>query len=140
MTRDRVALAALVMVVVGANGPARAVEQCTVGGGDKNAAGFAEAVTTEIKTAWSCGGAYRILESCQLGSSADNALSEIVLSKCEPMFVPKATAATKAAYDKARDKCHQIAVKNQGSLYQSQAAVCLARAGRDFARKYGAKG
>ncbi|HEY8334620.1 MAG TPA: hypothetical protein VIQ05_12575 [Tardiphaga sp.] len=138
MTRMIAAFAALLVAVVAFGAPARA-DQCTVGGGDQNAASFAGAVTTAIKTAWSCEGAYKILETCQLGSSGDNALSEIVLSKCEPRFKAKATAAVMAAYQKARDKCNQIAEKNQGSMYQGQAAVCLARAGRDFAGKYGAK-
>jgi hypothetical protein len=103
------------------------------------AGGYADAVSAAMKMEFSCEGAYRVLELCQLGSSGDNALSDIVLSKCEPRFLPKAVAATKAAYDKARAKCAKIADSNQGSLYQGQAAVCLARTGRDFAGKYGAK-
>jgi hypothetical protein len=139
MTRIVSALAVLAVTVIAAGHPAAAADQCTVGGGDQKSAGFAEAVTTAIKTAWSCEGAYKILESCQLGSSADNVLSDIVLSKCEPRFREKATPAVNAAYQKARDTCNQIAEKKQGSMYQGQAAVCLARAGRDFAGKYGAK-
>lgn len=103
------------------------------------AGGFPQAVTAAMKTEFSCEGAYRILELCQLGSAGDNALSDIVLSKCEPRFLPKALAATKAAYEKARAKCNKIAEKNEGSMYQGQAAVCIARSGRDFARKYGTK-
>jgi hypothetical protein len=109
-----------------------------VGGGDPKAAGFGTAVTTAINAAWSCEGAYKILESCPLGSSADKALSDIVLSKCEPRFKPKATPAIDAAYQKARDKCSQMSDK-KGTSPESLAAVCLARAGRDFAGKYGAK-
>lgn len=139
MTRMIAASAALLVAIVAFGAPARAADQCAVGGGDQKAASFAGAVTTAIKAAWSCEGAYKILETCQLGSSGDNALSEIVLSKCEPRFKEKATPAVKAAYQKARDKCNRIAEKNQGSMYQGQAAVCLARAGRDFAGKYGAK-
>lgn len=92
-----------------------------------------------MKAEFSCEGAYRILELCQLGSSGDNAFSAIVLKKCEPRFLPKALPATKAAYEKARAKCNKVAEKNEGSMYQSQAAVCIARSGRDFARKYGTK-
>jgi hypothetical protein len=139
MTRRIAAFAALSMATVVLGAPARAADQCAVGGGKQEVAGFADVVTTAIKTAWSCEGAYKILETCQLGSTADNALSDIVLSKCEPRFKPKATPAINAAYQKARDKCSQIAEKNQGSMYQGQAAVCMARAGRDFAGKYGAK-
>jgi hypothetical protein len=140
MTRIVVALTALLMAVGGACAPAWSAEPCTVDGGDRNAAGFADAVTTAIKTAWSCGGAYRILETCPLGSSTDKALSDLVLAKCEPMFAPKASPAVKTAYDKARDKCNQSVAKKPGPTNDSQVAVCLARAGRDFARKYGVKG
>ena len=121
--------------------PAMAAEKCPVSdAAAEKAGGFANGVTAAINTAWSCGGAYQILEACSLGSSGDNALSTIVQSKCEPMFLPKATPAIKSDYKKARAKCDQIAVKNQGSMYQSQAAVCIARSARDFARKYALKG
>lgn len=135
--RHRSFIAALLVVTTAFGGAAIAAEKCPVG--EAGAGNLQDAVTTAVKTAWSCEGAYKILETCQLGSSGDNALSEIVLSKCEPRFKAKATAAVMAAYQKARDKCNQIAEKNQGSMYQGQAAVCLARAGRDFAGKYGAK-
>jgi hypothetical protein len=121
-------------------GSAMAAEQCPISeAAITKAGGYANAVTAAMNTELSCEGAYRTLEACQLGSSGDNALSDIVLSKCEPRFLPKATPAVKAAYDKARAKCTQIAVKNEGSMYQGFAAVCLARAGRDFAAKYGTK-
>lgn len=119
--------------------PAGAAEQCTISGGDRTAAGFADAVASAMKTAWSCGGAYQILEACQSRSPADDALSQIVLSKCEPMFTAKATPAVKTAYQSARDKCNQAATKKKDAKTQEQMSVCFARASRDFARKYGAK-
>jgi hypothetical protein len=137
MTRNVVVVAALLLATAAFSTTAVAAEKCPVG--DSGASNFQAAVTTAVKTAWSCSGAYQILETCQLGSTADNALSDMVLSKCEPMFVPKATPAIKSAYQKARETCSQIAVKNQGSMYQGQAAVCRAKAGRDFARKYAVK-
>jgi hypothetical protein len=125
---------------VACSASASAAEQCPVSDASiTKAGGLADAVTAAMKTEFSCEGAYRILELCQLGSSGDNALSDIVLSKCEPRFLPKAAAATKVAYEKARAKCNKIGEKKEGSMYQSQAAVCIARSGRDFARKYGTK-
>lgn len=139
MTRRHFPASAVLWMAIAAGGaPAIAAEQCTVGG-DAKGADFVGAVTKALDTAWSCEGAYKIFETCQLGSSGDNALSTIVLSKCEPRFQARATPAVKAAYQKAREKCSQIAEKNQGSMYQGQAAVCVARASRDFAAKYGAK-
>jgi len=131
---------AAIALLVAFTAPASAAEQCAVSDAAiTKAGGYAQAVTAAMNTEFSCEGAYRILELCQLGSSGDNALSDIVLSKCEPRFLPKAAVATKAAYEKARAKCNKIAEKNEGSMYQGQAAVCIARSGRDFARKYGTK-
>jgi hypothetical protein len=125
---------------IAVSAPVSAAEQCPISEAAVTKAGSeVDAVTAAMKTEFSCEGAYRILELCQLGSSGDNALSTIVLSKCEPRFLPKALPATKAAYEKARGKCTAIATKKEGSMYQGQAAVCLARAGRDFAGKYGTK-
>lgn len=119
--------------------PAFAAEKCPISDeAEVKAGGFANAVTAAVKAEFSCEGAFRVLDLCQLGSTADNALSGMVLAKCEPRFLPKALPATKAAYEKAQAKCNKIAAKD-GTMYQGQAAVCLARSGRDFARKYGAK-
>jgi transposase len=120
--------------------PALAAEKCPISDdAAAKAGGFANAVTAAVKAEFSCEGAYRMLDLCQLGSTADNALADMVLTKCEPRFLPKALPATKAAYEKARAKCSKIAAKD-GTMYQGQAAVCLARTGRDFARKFGTKG
>ncbi len=105
---------------------------------EAKAGGFANAVTAAVKAEFSCEGALRVLDLCQLGSTADNALADMVLTKCEPRFLPKALPATKAAYEKARAKCSKIAAKD-GTMYQGQAAVCVARTARDFARKHGTK-
>lgn len=138
--RFRQHLAAVALLFVFTVPAAAAPEQCPISeAAVSKAGGIANAVTAALQTEFSCEGAYRTLELCQLGSSGDNALSTIVLSKCEPRFLPKALPATKAAYDKARAKCSRIAEKKDGSLYQGQAAVCMARTGRDFARKYGTK-
>ena len=133
----RTLLASLAIVALAA--PAIAAPKCPI---DDDAAakagGFANAVTAAVKTEFSCEGAFRVLDLCQIGSTADNALSDMVLAKCEPRFLPKAKADTKAAYEKARAKCSKIAAKD-GTMYQGQAAVCLARTARDFARKHGTK-
>ena len=131
--------AAFVLVACALAAPALAAEKCPISDeAIAKAGGLANAVTAAVKTEFSCEGAYRVLDLCQLGSTADNALSDMVLTKCEPRFLPKALPATKAAYEKARAKCSKIAAKD-GTMYQGQAAVCLARAGRDFARNYGTK-
>ena len=102
----------------------------------EKAGGYATAVEAALKAATDCQRAYQTLAACQLGSSRDNALADIVRSKCEPLFMGKASAATKRAYKKALARCDRIAEKNEGTMYQSFAAICQARAARDFASRY----
>lgn len=113
-----------------------AAEQCPVtDAAITKAGGYMLAVEAAVSAAPDCERAYKMLEICQLGSSGDNALSEIVRAKCEPLFLGKARAGMKAAYRKKLAGCENIAKKNEGTMYLGLAAVCQARAARDFARK-----
>jgi hypothetical protein len=126
-----------VVALVVAGGSAIAIERCPVNDADSEEAGsYVEAIKAAVRNAPNCERAYRMLEACQLGSTADNSLAVTVQSKCEPMFLAKADAATKEAYKKAQDRCNKIAERNSGTMYQSFAAVCLAGTARNFARKY----
>lgn len=117
-----------------------AAEQCHVREVEiTNAGGYGNAVEVAVKAAPDCERAFKTLDACQLGSSWDNALSEIVRAKCEPLFIGKANAGTMRAYKRKQAGCAMIAKKNEGTMYMGLAAVCQARAARDFARKY-AKG
>ena len=115
-----------------------AVEQCPVSDADTDKAGsYFEAVKTAVRNAPNCERAFKITEACQFGDSKTNRLLEIVESKCEPLFMKKADAKTKTAYEKAQERCDEIPKKNPGPMYQSFAAVCRAEKARDFARRYG---
>jgi hypothetical protein len=130
------ALALALLAAIASCGSVHAEPQCAIGDAEaEKAGGYIAAVKAAVAEAPDCDQAYAALEACQLGSSADNPLSDLVLAKCEPAFLPKASAATKMAYKKAQAVCNKIAETESGSMYQSFAAVCLARASRDFARK-----
>jgi hypothetical protein len=116
--------------------PVVAEEACPVGEDEVvKAEGYGKAVNKLISEASDCFTAFRLLEACQLGTSGDNALSGFVREKCEPSFLPNAKPDVKKAYQDKLDGCRQIAEDNSGSMYQSFAAVCQARAARDFAKK-----
>jgi hypothetical protein len=116
--------------------PVLAEDACPVGEQDVvKAEGYGNAVKQVLSDSQDCAKAFQLLEACQLGTSGDNALAEIVRGKCEPAFLPQAKPAVKKAYQDKLDRCRQIAEDNSGSMYQSFAAVCQARAARDFAGK-----
>lgn len=113
---------------------AHAAPKCSVGDAEAGkAGGIAEAVAAALRAAPDCDRAYATLAECQLGSTADNALADIVVDKCEPAF--KARASLLKSYKKAQERCEKLARDNPGSLYQSFAAICLARTARDFSHK-----
>jgi hypothetical protein len=125
------------VVLLAAGGSVMAVEQCPVDDAAvEHAGGYGRAVEALVRSAPNCERAYQVLEVCQMGSSGDNALAAIVQSKCDPLFKDKAGASAKKAYRKAQDRRNKIAEKNEGTMYQGLAAVCQAKASRDFARKY----
>lgn len=119
--------------------PAFSAEQCPVTDTViTQAGGYASAVEAAVKAAPGCERAFDVLDACQLGSSGDVALSAIVRAKCEPLFIGKAAPSVLKAYRRKQAGCARIA-KKEGTLYLGLAAVCEARAARNFARKY-AKG
>lgn len=116
-----------------------AAEQCPITDAAIAQAGdYANAVEAVVKAAPDCERAFRVLDACQLGSSGDVALAGIVRGKCEPLFIGKAGPGALKAYKKKQAGCARIA-KKEGTMYLGLAAVCEARAARNFARKY-AKG
>lgn len=132
--------AALASTGPAATGPALAEAACPVSDeAAAKASSYVAAVEQAVAAAPDCLTAYRRLQLCQLGSSADNALSDVVRGKCEALFLPKARPPVKKAYAAALKRCDRIAEGNSGSMYQSFAALCQARTAHDFARKAGAK-
>jgi hypothetical protein len=135
--RKLAGLAALLIALVASGAPATTAEQCPVGEAAINEAGsYVRAVEAAVRAAPNSQRAYETHAACQLNSSGDNALAEIVRSKCERLFMGKASPAAKKAYRSALTRCDTIAQKNEGTMYQGPAAVCRAKAARDYARRY----
>jgi hypothetical protein len=138
--RSIAAFAVSLFAVIAFGSRTFAVDECQIGeGAVETAGGYANAVGAAVKAAPDCEKAYKTLAACALNSSADNALSDIVQSKCEPLFMGKASRLVKMNYKKALDRCNSIAENNEGSMHQGFAAVCRAGASRDYARKYSGK-
>ncbi len=133
----KILLVAALLAAISATGSAAEAGACPVAESDTEKAGsYIDAVTAAVRSAPDCDWALRTFEECQLGSSAGNALASVVRAKCELLFMNKASAAVKKAYKKAQRRCDRIAERHSGTMYQSFAAVCSARAARDFARRY----
>jgi hypothetical protein len=135
--RKVVAFSVLFLPLTIVSPPAFATDQCPINEAAITQAGsYALAAEAAVKAASGCEGSYKMLSACQIGSSGDVALAGIVRARCEPLFMGKANRGMKAAYRKKLTGCARIAKRHEGTMYLGLAAVCEARAARNFARKY----
>ena len=88
------AVAAFLIASTTAASPALAADQCPINDAAiAQAGGYANAVEAIVKSAPDCERAYKTLEICQLGSSGDNALSDIGQKSVSLCFSARQAAA-----------------------------------------------
>ena len=102
------------------------------GATDCPATGYDEAAK-RIAAAPSCDASMDLLMACQLGSSGDVALSEIVIRTCERDFLAKLGAGGRARYARQRSACGSRLADVSGTLSQSVRAICAAEVAQGFA-------
>ncbi len=79
----------------------------------------------------------QLLLACQLGSSADVAISLIVIKKCEADFLPSLHKRARRAYDRKVGDCGKNFSGEGGTLFQSIRAICAAQVAHDYAVRAG---
>ncbi len=104
--------------------PALAMD-CPVSGYDQ--------VGERVTQAPSCDAAMQLLLACQLGSSADVAISLTVIKKCEADFLPSLSARARRGYDRKVGACGKDFANEGGTLFQSIRAICAAQVAHDYA-------
>ena len=93
------------------------------------------AVGDRVSDASTCDAAMQLLLACQLGSSADVAVSLIAIKKCEADFLPSLGARARRGYDRKVAACGKNFSGEGGTLFQSIRAICAAQVAHDFAVK-----
>ena len=94
-----------------------------------------DAIVRAISAAPGCQPAFKIMEACAFGSSADVQTGSAVVDKCEPGIAPR----FKAAFERARKACVAKYANQDGTMYRSMAAFCVAKAAVKYNRQSGAK-
>ena len=110
--------------------PALAMD-CPVSGYDQ--------VGERVTEAPSCDAAMQLLMACQLGSSADVAVSLIVIKKCEGDFLASLDASARRGYERRVGACGKDFNGEGGTLFQSIRAICAAQVAHDYALRAKAK-
>jgi hypothetical protein len=106
--------------------PALAMD-CPVSGFDQ--------VGDRVTAAPTCDAAMQLLMACQIGSSADVAVSLLVIKKCEADFLPSLSAGARRAYDRKVGDCGKNFAGEGGTLFQSIRAICAAQVAHDYAQR-----
>ena len=89
-----------------------------------------------ISDAPTCDAALKMFQKCNVGTSGDVDLGEVVTQKCEALFDGKLSAKQKAAYSRAKDACGTKYAKEQGTMYRSFEAYCRAQAAHKVAMPF----
>jgi hypothetical protein len=92
--------------------------KCPVESGD------ASEIADAVRAAPSCAQSYEVMNVCRAGAGAegDLALANIVVEKCEQVFVATLDAVTLKSYSAARDNCARRFVKKDANSLSNQAA------------------
>lgn len=83
-----------------------------------------DAVVKAVEAAPTCAAAYRIMEACAFGSSADVQTGAAVVQKCEGVI----PSGRRAAFQRESKACAAKYAKMDGTMYLSMAAFCSAKA------------
>ena len=108
--------------------PALAMD-CPVSGFDQ--------VGERVTGAPSCDAAMQLLMACQMGPSADVAVSVIVIEKCEGNFLSSLNDRARRGYERKVGACGKNFSGEGGTLFQSIRAICAAQVAHDYAGRAG---
>lgn len=94
-----------------------------------------DAIVRAISGAPGCQPAFKIMEACAFGSSADVQTGSAVVDKCEPAIAPR----FRPAFERERKACVAKYASQDGTMYRSMAAFCVAKAAVKYNRQSGGK-
>ena len=92
-----------------------------------------------IRKAPTCDKAMERLPDCTAGGTGDVILAQIVVEKCERMFLKKLNAGQRLAYGEEIKSCNAENKEGEGVLSRALAATCRADLAQTFARTFGKK-
>jgi hypothetical protein len=113
-----------IWLLASAAAPALAMD-CPVSGFDE--------VGDRVTEAPTCDAAMQLLMACQMGSSADVAVSLIVIEKCEGDFISSLNGHARRGYERKVGACGKNFSGEGGTLFQSIRAICAAQVAHDYA-------
>lgn len=113
-------LAAVVLGIAVLATPAAAQRACPHQEGDR------DRITRTLQSARSCQTAYDLMNACRSNTGGDVELAEIVIERCEGIFLAGLSQTARKAYDDARQACRRRYASREGTMYVSFTVTCEA--------------
>jgi hypothetical protein len=89
-----------------------------------------------VRKAPTCNEALKVAESCAYGATGDTGLTNIVIEKCQAVFLTRLSKSQRRTYDRAIKHCDDKYRNQSGTMYRSFSAFCRAILARDTAAKF----
>jgi hypothetical protein len=94
-----------------------------------------DGIIAAVKAASSCDASMKVLEACQMGSTADVQFGDAVEKKCEATFLPRLKTPQKRAYQGQLGRCDEKYADKQGTMWRSATATCRAAVSQRYAHR-----
>jgi hypothetical protein len=90
-----------------------------------------------VRSAPSCKAALEVMTACAYTATGDRGLANIVLEKCQALFLRKLSKAQRRVYDGEQRHCDEKYAHQSGTMYRSFSAFCQAESAVRYATRYG---
>jgi hypothetical protein len=97
-------------------------------------------ISQDMDKAPTCSAALELFSACAMGGSSDAQLGGSVVERCERDFLGTLSKARKRAYQAEQKRCARKYSRQEGTMYRSATAFCLAEAAEKFAKRAKAAG
>jgi hypothetical protein len=94
-----------------------------------------DGIIAAVKAASSCDASMKVLEACQMGSTADVQFGDAVEKKCEATFLPRLKTPQKRAYQGQLGRCDEKYADKQGTMWRSATVTCRAAVSQRYAHR-----
>jgi hypothetical protein len=96
-----------------------------------------DSITAALNGASGCDASMKVFEACQMGSTGDVQLGDIVEKKCEAVFLSGLKPSQKRIYEDQLGRCDAKFADKEGTMWRSATATCRAGVSQRYARRNG---
>jgi hypothetical protein len=93
-------------------------------------------ISQGLDKASTCSAALELFSACAVGATSDVQIGGVVLERCERDFLARLNKAQKRSYQAEQKSCERQYSRQEGSMYRSAWAFCLAEVADKYAKRF----